>query len=199
MEESRRSPMRVGDYQTSAEEQARARVCSARAEIQFKEQKIGVHMSNEIVENADSVEPSPAAVETAVVPAVEEEPKPEPKPEPEPKPVQKKSETVVQTKRPAVPAPHAVSGAARDEVILGKCVFKNQWQRKSLTVHHVQRRLAELGHTAALNDKDGWYGDITREAVAEFQKACGIAGDGLMDAATFSKLFDGDINVNVNL
>ena len=192
--------MRVGDYQTSAEEQAKARVCSARAEIQFKEQKIGVHMSNEIVENADSVEPSPAAVETeqpasapAATPAVEEEPKPEPKP------VQKKSETVVQTKRPAVPAPHAVSGAARDEVILGKCVFKNQWQRKSLTVHHVQRRLAELGHTAALNDKDGWYGDITREAVAEFQKACGIAGDGLMDAATFSKLFDGDINVNVNL
>lgn len=140
------------------------------------------------VENVDApVEKVDAPAEQVDTPVVKEEPKPKP------------ADKVIAKPRPAARAPHAVSGAAVDEVILSKCVFKNQWQRKSLTVHHVQRRLAELGHTVALDDKDGWYGDLTRSAVAQFQQACGIAGDGLMDATTFAKLFDGDINVNVNL
>lgn len=96
-------------------------------------------------------------------------------------------------------APHAVSGAAQDPVRLSRCVFKNQFERKSLTVHHVQRRLAELGHAGALSDKDGWYGDATALAVADFQAVCGFPVSGQMDAATFERLFAGDINVVVHL
>lgn len=96
-------------------------------------------------------------------------------------------------------APHAVSGAAQDNVYLVRCVFKNQFERKSLTVHHVQRRLAELGHSNVLADKDGWYGDNTARAVAAFQRDAGIESTGQMDAVTFEMLFAGDINVIVNI
>lgn len=104
---------------------------------------------------------------------------------------------VVKAKRPVRRAEHAVSGAPKDNVILSKCVFKNQWQRKSLTVHHVQRRLGELGFTSGLDDRDGWYGELTQSAVALFQKKVGIVGDGMMDAETFKALFDKDENVIV--
>jgi len=115
-------------------------------------------------------------------------------------PNEKVDPPVVKAKsRPVRRAEHAVSGALKDNVILSKCVFKNQWQRKSLTVHHVQRRLGELGFTSGLDDRDGWYGELTQSAVASFQKKMGIVGDGMMDAATFKALFDGDENVIVNV
>ena len=96
-------------------------------------------------------------------------------------------------------APHAVSGAVQDDVYLMRCVFKNQFERKSLTVHHVQRRLAELGHAGALVDKDGWYGDHTLNAVKQFQESIGLEAAGMMDAVTFERLFAGDPNVIVHV
>lgn len=96
-------------------------------------------------------------------------------------------------------APHAVSGAAQDPVRLSRCIFKNQFERKSLTVHHVQRRLSELGYAGVISDKDGFYGDATALAVADFQAVCGFPVSGQMDAATFERLFAGDINVVVSL
>lgn len=96
-------------------------------------------------------------------------------------------------------APHAVSGKPQDEVLLSRCVYKNQYERRSLTVHHVQRRLNELGYSNVFADKDGYYGDHTRSAVAAFQRDREIAVDqtliGFMDAATFEELFRGDVNV----
>jgi hypothetical protein len=86
-----------------------------------------------------------------------------------------------------------------DTVYLSKCVFKNKYARKSLTVHHVQRRLTELGYTNAVSDKDGWYGDLTAMDVAAYQAARNIEGDGTMNAGTFAALFDGDRNVTVSL
>jgi peptidoglycan hydrolase-like protein with peptidoglycan-binding domain len=91
----------------------------------------------------------------------------------------------------------AVSGNAVDDVLLSQCVYKNMYARKSLSVHHVQRRLVERGYTNAVGDKDGWYGDLTKDAVASFQKAHGIEGAGTMNAATLVALFDGDENVHV--
>jgi peptidoglycan hydrolase-like protein with peptidoglycan-binding domain len=76
-------------------------------------------------------------------------------------------------------------------------VYKNKYARKSLTVHHIQRRLVEWGHRDAGSDKDGWYGDITKSAVAAFQKARGLEGAGDMNAATLTALFDGDENVRI--
>lgn len=94
------------------------------------------------------------------------------------------------------PAGPAVVGNERtDEVRLDACIYKNIHSRKSLTIHHLQRRLAELGYTQASQDKDGWYGDLTRISVANFQDDKGLDSTGIVDAATFLAIFDGDVNV----
>jgi peptidoglycan hydrolase-like protein with peptidoglycan-binding domain len=98
---------------------------------------------------------------------------------------------------PAPAGPAVVSNGVTDEVKLSACVYRNQYARKSLTVHHLQRRLGELGYAVALSDRDGWYGDPTRIAVLNFQEKNGIEGDGIVDAATFSAIFAGDPNVTV--
>jgi peptidoglycan hydrolase-like protein with peptidoglycan-binding domain len=96
--------------------------------------------------------------------------------------------------------PYAVIGSGdTDDVFLSKCIYKNVYARKSLTIHHLQRRLTELGYKHADSDKDGWYGDLTKEAVADFQTDSGIEGSGEMNAGTFAAIFDGDINVTVHL
>jgi peptidoglycan hydrolase-like protein with peptidoglycan-binding domain len=95
------------------------------------------------------------------------------------------------------PAGQSVSGDASDEVHLCKCTVKNAYSKKSLSIHHVQRRLTELGYADADSDKDGWYGDGTLAAVEAYQKANGLAGDGVVDAATLEHLFADDPNVTV--
>jgi len=95
-------------------------------------------------------------------------------------------------------SPHAVSGKAKDDVMLSRCEYKSATTRKSLTVHHVQRRLIELGYTSVRADKDGWYADATRDAVAKYQASIGGEATGMMDVATFTALFAGDVNVVVH-
>lgn len=90
-----------------------------------------------------------------------------------------------------------VGGGETDAVMLSRCVFKNPAARKSLTVHHLQRRLTELGYREADADKDGWYGDLTRNAVAAFQRDRKLDGDGLMTEQTLLAIFNGDLNVTV--
>jgi peptidoglycan hydrolase-like protein with peptidoglycan-binding domain len=94
------------------------------------------------------------------------------------------------------PAGPAVVGNDRtDQVRLDSCIYKNIHARKSLTIHHLQRRLAELGYTEASYDKDGWYGDYTKNAIISFQSNNGFTPNGIVDAATFLAIFDGDVNV----
>lgn len=85
-----------------------------------------------------------------------------------------------------------------DRIVLASCIYKNTYNQKSLTVHHVQRRLNELGYHEAYADNDGYYGDLTKNAVADFQKAKGIEGEGLMDEETFAALFAGDRKVIID-
>ena len=101
--------------------------------------------------------------------------------------------------KPAAVATHVVSGADKDEVYLKQCVFKNPYARKSLTIHHLQRRLAELGYDDAAADRDGWYGDLTKAAVEAYQKDNKLDGSGTMNAKTFEAIFAGDPNVRVNV
>ena len=96
-------------------------------------------------------------------------------------------------------SPHAVSGKAKDDVMLSRCAYKSAVTRKSLTVHHVQRRLIELGYVEVVADKDGWYADATRDAVAKFQATINVEATGVMDAVTFAALFADDTNVIVRL
>lgn len=115
------------------------------------------------------------------------------------KPKSENSTPAPATKSAPVPAAAnaVVSGELTDTVSLSKCIYKNSFARKSLTVHHVQRRLVELGYKVADADKDGWYGDMTKLAVSQFQADNGLEGDGLIDADTFQELFAGDHNVTV--
>jgi hypothetical protein len=131
--------------------------------------------------------PEPVEVEEPK-PVVVEEPKPEPVPEVKPIPV---------VDKPTVK--HVVGTGDTDDVYLAKCVYKNIYERKSLTIHHLQRRLEELGYKDVIGDKDGWLGDLTMMSVEKFQKDKGLAATGKVDADTFRKIFEGDTNVNVVL
>jgi hypothetical protein len=93
-----------------------------------------------------------------------------------------------------------VGNGDTDEVHLASVVYKNKYARKVLTIHHLQRRLMELGYTDGYyGDKDGYYGDPTKNSVAAFQKDRNLGDNGLMDPDTFSAIFDGDPNVTVIL
>ena len=96
-------------------------------------------------------------------------------------------------------ASQAVSGEDVDDVRLANCVYKNVYARKSLTVHHLQRRLIELGYKDADADKDGWLGDETVASIKDFQADKGMDVTGSVDADTFTKIFEGDHNVQVVL
>lgn len=116
----------------------------------------------------------------------------------EPKPEVSKPE-VSKPATPKVPKTSyaVVSGKSKDDVHLSKAVYKNMARKRSLTVHHIQRRLQEWGYFDAYLDKDGFYGDKTKKSVTEFQDRMGLPATGLMDAVTMEKLFEGDTNVIV--
>lgn len=89
-----------------------------------------------------------------------------------------------------------VSAAEKDSVSFDKIIFKNMVHRKSLSVHHMQRRLAEWGYPEANLDKDGYFGDSTLEAIHKFQNDHGlVVGELTFD--TLSAIFEGDTNVIV--
>jgi hypothetical protein len=106
---------------------------------------------------------------------------------------------VVEKKSSSAPASaYAVVGnGERDDVTLSKIVYKNLVSKKSLSVHHVQRRLNERGYTVAYLDKDGFYGDQTKTAMAQFQADNKLPETGLADMTTLLLLFENDSNVRV--
>lgn len=100
---------------------------------------------------------------------------------------------------PKPATPFVVSGKEVDDVALSAMVYKNPINRKSLSVHHLQRRLNELGFTSAFLDKDGWLGDGTKIAIEDFRKSKNLPNSGLIDAETLKVLFEGDAGVNLIL
>jgi hypothetical protein len=101
-------------------------------------------------------------------------------------------------KRPAS-APHVIGKADTDTVLLSALVFENKNARKSLSVHHLQRRLEELGYTEAGADRDGYYGPLTRAAVRRLQEDEELENtSGLVDLETLRNIFENDDNVTVS-
>lgn len=99
------------------------------------------------------------------------------------------------------PAPVVAAPAVDVDIVrLSKCKYKNAAARKSLSVHHLQRRLNELGYADAWADKDGWYGDLTKLSVLKFQADAGLepVEPGIVDADTLQSLFVGDPTVAVS-
>jgi peptidoglycan hydrolase-like protein with peptidoglycan-binding domain len=83
------------------------------------------------------------------------------------------------------------------EVRLSAIVFKNPISKRSVSVYYLQQRLAELGFTLALKDKEGWFGDSTKREVMLFQEIRGMTSTGIVDEATLLAIFDGDDKVKV--
>lgn len=157
----------------------------------------------EVAADTEIEVPAAEPVAEAVVEVVEETPKPTPA---KPEPVKAKYAAPVavtiddiENSKPTPAGPAVVSNKEVDDVFLSKIVYKNLYARKSLSVHHLQRRLNELGYVDALKDKDGYYGDRTKSAVAKFQVENKLEGEGMIDAKTLTVLFTGDPNVNVIL
>lgn len=86
-----------------------------------------------------------------------------------------------------------------DPVFLSAIKYKNIHQKKSLSVHHLQRRLNELGYHEAYADEDGYFGDLTEFSVAKFQEDKNLDVTGRADATTLEKIFDGDANVTLTI
>lgn len=106
--------------------------------------------------------------------------------------------TVTQAELRARAESKAVTESGVDDVYLSRCVYRNMRNTRSLTVHHLQRRLQEEEHHEAVQDRDGFYGDHVRNAVREYQEANGLTVTDHIDAATFEKIFENDSNVRVH-
>lgn len=158
----------------------------------------------EVVEVAAVAEPV-SEIKVEEVQEVTETPKPAPAKPVTPKQEQKYATPVavtlddIEKSKPTPAGPAVVSNKEVDDVFLDKIIYKNLYARKSLSVHHLQRRLFELGYSEAHDDKDGYYGDKTKSAVLRFQLENKLKGDGMVDADTLTLLFTGDPNVIVVL
>ena len=154
-------------------------------------------MDNENIEIVAVPEEVPAPVEEVAVEVIPEavvveEPTPAPV-EPEPAP----AIVPVEVPQPQPVVAHAAVTGTVDEVYLSKCVYENKFERKSLTIHHLQRRLEELGYKDVVGDRDGWLGELTMMSVNQFQKDKGLdVTDKSVDEVTFISIFAGDPNVN---
>lgn len=96
------------------------------------------------------------------------------------------------------PAGPAVVGlGVTDNVYANQIIYKNHNARRSLSVFHMQRRLGELG--LKIEDREGWYGDSTKKAIFDFQRANGLTETGNPDAESLQLLFRDDPNVTLIL
>lgn len=85
-----------------------------------------------------------------------------------------------------------------DPVIYARVAAETRGRtRKSLTVHHLQRRLAWLGYAEAASDLDGQYGALTARSVAAWQADNGHDSTGDLTFEQFAEVFEGDPNVSV--
>jgi hypothetical protein len=149
-------------------------------------------MENENIEEVAAPEEAAVAVEVEEPIAIVEEPTPAPvEPEPMPEPIP------VEELQPQTAVANAAVTGSSDDVYLSKCVYENKYERKSLTIHHIQRRLEELGYKDVVGDRDGWLGELTMMSVNQFQKDRGMeVTDKSVDTDTFLAIFAGDPNVN---
>lgn len=114
---------------------------------------------------------------------VADKPTPKAKPKATPKPRKASKDAVVGT-------------GDTDPVTYARVALETRGRsRKSLTVHHLQRRLAWLGYSEAASDLDGQYGTLTIRAVEAWQADNGHDATGDLTFEQFLAIFEGDPNV----
>lgn len=67
-----------------------------------------------------------------------------------------------------------------------------EYKQENDNVKIMQQRLYDLGYVTDKENITGYYGDVTKEAVSQFQKANGIKETGTADNATLKKMFMSD-------
>ena len=142
--------------------------------------------------NTEKLEESSAEVVAAAVAA--------PAPKIEKKKIAEPVAVDIEAIRDSLPKPAGeavVGNGVVDTVKVSSIVYKNLYAKKSLSVHHLQRRLNELNYDEAYGDRDGWFGDSTKAALARFQADNRVGADGVPDLKTLRKLFAGDPNVEI--
>lgn len=98
------------------------------------------------------------------------------------------------------PKDAVVGGGDTDPVIYSRVTPEGRKKtRKSLTVHHLQRRLAWLGHAQAASDMDGAYGALTASAVADWQREREYIVTGDLTHEQFLEVFADDPNVTATV
>lgn len=112
---------------------------------------------------------------------------------------EKKTPARKKTDNSVSPKTAVVGKEDTDPVFLSRIIYRNIAAQKSLSVHHLQRRLNDLGYTDAYADKDGFYGDLTKMSVEKYQKDNDLLVTGIVDEGTLTAIFDGDPNVTVHL
>ena len=126
------------------------------------------------VEQVLEVVPEPE-VEVVVVP--------EPEVEPTPEPESRKKAREVQEEVPS-------TTLAGEPIFLDKLVYKAN-TRNSASVIAVKQRLVAHGYIEVMEERMGWIGDITVEAVKKFQEQRGLEVNGLFNHETTSALVEG--------
>jgi len=104
-------------------------------------------------------------------------------------------------KPPKPVEPYAVVGAGATDNVLYSCALPEARAktRKSLTIHHLQRRLKELGYQEAYADLDGRWGMLTTASVNGWLTDNGFEPAGDLTPEQFAAVFEGDINVTAVL
>lgn len=105
----------------------------------------------------------------------------------------RKAEAVESPDTPVVPkSPYAVVGGGVQDPVM---VNVDEGSAKSLSVHHIQRRLAERGFGDVYRDRDGFWREGTTDALRAFQEALGLQD---ADRVTVLRsLFENDDNVEI--
>jgi peptidoglycan hydrolase-like protein with peptidoglycan-binding domain len=79
---------------------------------------------------------------------------------------------------------------AGEPIFLSKLVYKAN-TRNSASVIAVKQRLVAHGFVEVMEERMGWIGDITVEAVKKFQEQRGLEVNGLFNHETTSALIEG--------
>jgi murein L,D-transpeptidase YcbB/YkuD len=108
---------------------------------------------------------------------------PEPEVEPTPEPESRKKVREVQEEVPS-------TTLAGEPIFLNKLVYKAN-TRNSASVIAVKQRLVAHGFVEVMEERMGWIGDITVEAVKKFQEQRGLEVNGLFNHETTSALIEG--------
>lgn len=92
---------------------------------------------------------------------------------------------------------NAVSGEDTDPIKYSSA--KPSLNKRVLTVLHIQRRLAEEGFVEAASAPGGQYDELTKRAVAAYQKSLNKPETGVLTRVQFEDLFEGDPNVAISV